>query len=65
MADLGNEFSFFQGIHRRIDITIDISISVRLMATKFWEAGHLQELTQMRLIKHLLVTSSCKDHLTN
>ena len=46
MADRGGEFSFFQGIHVRIDI----SISVRPMITKFGKQVHLQDLTQMRLI---------------
>ena len=33
MADWGGEFSFFQGVHERIGIRIDISI--RPMITKF------------------------------
>ena len=51
MADRGGEFSFFQGIHVRIDI----SISVRPMITKFAKQVHLQDLAQMRLIKQVLV----------
>ena len=51
MADEGGEFSFFQGIHMRIDIRIDISISIRPMITKFDKKVHLQDLAQMRLIK--------------
>ena len=35
MADRGGKFSFFQGIHVRIDIRIDIVISIRPMITKF------------------------------
>ena len=34
MAALGGEFMFFQDIHVRIDIAIDISISLRPMTTK-------------------------------
>ena len=51
MADRGEEFSFFQDIHVRIDIRIDISISIRPMTTKFGKQLHLQDLTQMRLIQ--------------
>ena len=58
MTDRGGEFSFFQGIHVRFDIRIDISISVRIMTTKLGKEVHLQELTQVRLIKRVLVTSS-------
>ena len=50
MADGGGEFRFFQGIHVRIDIRIDISISIRPMTNKYDKQVHLQELTQMRLI---------------
>ena len=55
--DRGGEFNFFQGIHLRIDIIINISISIRPMITKFGKQVHLQDLTQMRLIKQVLVTS--------
>ena len=58
MADRGGEFNFFQGIHVRIDIKIDISISVRPMITKFGKKVRLQDLTQMMLIKQVLVTSN-------
>ena len=61
MADLGGEFRFFQGILERIDMRIDISISIRPMTTKFGEQLHLQDLTQMRLILTLLR----QDHVTN
>ena len=61
MADQECEFSFFKEIHVRIHI----SISVRPMITKFGKLVHLQDLTQMRPIKHVLVTSSCQDHMTN
>ena len=60
MADRGGEFRFFQGIHVRIDIRIDISISIRHMTTNFGKQVHLQDLTQMRLIKQVLVTL-CQD----
>ena len=65
MVDWGCEFSFFQGIHVGSDIRIDISISRRPMATKFGKHIHLEELTQMRLIKEVLVISSHQDHMTN
>ena len=62
--DRVGEFGFFQGIHVRIDIRIDISISVRSMITKFAKQVHLQDLTQMRLIKQVLVTSLRQDHVS-
>ena len=65
MADRRGDFSFFQGIHVRININTDISISVRPMITKFGKQAHLQDLTLMRLIKQVLVTSLLQDHLTN
>ena len=52
MVDRGGEFGFFQGFRVRIDIGNDISIFIRPM-------------TQMRLIKQVLVTSLRKDHVTN
>ena len=65
MADQGREFSFFQDIHVRIDIRSDISISIRPMTTKCGKQVHLQDLTQMRLIKQVLMTSLHQDHVTN
>ena len=65
MEDRGGEFSFFQGIYVRFDIRIGISISVRPMTTKFGKQVHLQDLTQMILIKQVLVTSLLQDHVTN
>ena len=62
--DRVGEFGFFQGIHVRIDIRIDISISERAMITRFANQVHLQDLTQMRLIKQVLVTSLRQDHLS-
>ena len=56
---------FFLGIHVRIDIRIDISISIRPMNTKFAKQLHSQVLTQMRLTKQLLVTLSFQDLVTN
>ena len=35
------------------------------MTTKFGKQVNLQELTQIRLIKQVLVTSSHQDHVTN
>ena len=60
MADWGGEFSFFQGIHVRIDISIDIFIFIKPMINKFSREVHLQDLTQMRLIKQVLVTFNVK-----
>ena len=34
------------------------------MITKYGKQLHLEELTQMRLIKHALVTSSRQDHVS-
>ena len=65
MADRGSEFNFFHDIHVRIDIRIDITISIRPMTTKFGKQVHLQDLNQMILIKQGLVTSLCQDHVTN
>ena len=62
--DRVGEFGFFQGIHVRIDIRIDISISERAMITRFANQVHLQDLTQMRLIKQVLVTSLRQDHVS-
>ena len=63
--DLVDEFSIFQGIHVRFDVSIDISISIRPMITKFGKQIHLQDLTQMRPIKQVLVMSLRQDHVTN
>ena len=57
MVDQGGEFSIFQSIHVRFGTRIDISISIRPMTTKFGKQAHLQDLTQMRLIKQVLMTS--------
>ena len=65
MADRGGEYSFFQDTHVTIDKRINISSSKRHMTTKFTEHVHLQELTQMRLIKQVLVTPWRQDHVTN
>ena len=65
MVDRRGEFSFFQGTHVRIDKRIDIFVSRRPMITKFGNQVHLQGLTQMRLIKQVLVTSLHQHHMTN
>ena len=52
------DFSFFQVIHVRVDIGIDISISIKPTTTKFGKKVRLMELTQMGLITQVLVTSS-------
>ena len=65
MADRGGGIGFFQGIHAEIDLKIDISLSIKPMTTKFGKQVHLQESSQMRLIKQVLVTSSRQDHVRN
>ena len=65
MVDLGGKFSFLCGMNVRIDIRIDIFISIRPMTTKFNNQVHLEELTQVRLMKQVLKTSSSQDHVTN
>ena len=61
MADRGDEFSFFQGTHVRIDS----SISLRPMITKFGKQVHLQNVNQMKLTKPVLATSFRQDHVKN
>ena len=56
MADLGCDFRFFRGIHVKIDIIINISISIGPMLTVFGKQAYLQDLTQMRLINQVFVT---------
>ena len=63
MADRGQEFTFFKGIHIRTDIRIDVSISIRPLITKFVKQLHLQDLTQTRLMRQ--VKSMHQDHVTN
>ena len=65
MTDQGGESSFCQSIYIKIDIRIDMSISLRPVTTKFDKQVHLAELTKMRLIKYVLVTSPCQYHVTN
>ena len=65
MAERGGEFSSFRGIHAKIDIIIDISISTRPLTTKFGKQTHLEELTRLRLINRVLLTLSRQDHVKN
>ena len=65
MTDWGGELSFFQDIHVRTDIRIDISISIRPISSTFGKEVHLGELTQMRSIKQVLLTWSRQNHVTN
>ena len=51
--------------HVKIDMRIYIAISIRPMISKFEKQVHLQELTQMRLIKHVLVTSLRQNRVAN
>ena len=57
MADGDGAYSFFQDFHVRIDTIIDISIYIRPTSTKFGKNVNLLDMTQMRLIKQVLVTS--------
>ena len=66
MADRsGIQFSIFRGIYVRFDIRIDMSMSIRRVITKFGKHVHLQDLTQMRIIKKILVTPLRQDHVKN
>ena len=65
MADQGGELSFFQGSHVRIDIRVDISISIRPMITTFGKQVYLHDLTQTKQIRLVLVTSSRQDYVRN
>ena len=64
MTDRGGEFTFFQGSQVIFNIRTDISISIKPI-TKFGKQVHLQDLTQIRLIKQVLVTLLRQDHVTN
>ena len=65
MVDGGSEFIFFWGIHVRIDVRIDISISIRPKNPKFGRQIHLQELNQMTVFQQVLVTLLRQYHGTN
>ena len=65
LVDQSYEFSFFWDIHVRINERIYISISIRPMKTKFGKQLHLEELTQVRLMKQVLVMSPGQNHVTN
>ena len=56
--------TFSEETQVRIDIRIDISISIKHITTQFGKQVHLQELTEMRLIKQVMVSSSRQDHVT-
>ena len=62
MVDPCGMFSFVLSIHAIIYIRIEISISIRPITTKFGMHVHLElsHLTQMRLIKQVLVTLLCQ-----
>ena len=49
----------------KIDIRIDISISIKPMTTTFSKQVNLGKVTQTRLFKQMLVTSSRQDHAKN
>ena len=63
MADRRSEYSFLQVIHIRIDNEIDIFISIRPMTTKFRKQIHLEELTQLKLIKQVTSRSGSRNKL--
>ena len=46
-------------------IRIDISLSIRPMITKFGKQVHLQDFTQMRVIKQVLVMLLRQQYMTN
>ena len=56
--------TFSEETQVRIVIRIDISISIKHITTQFGKQVHLQELTEMRLIKQVMVSSSRQDHVT-
>ena len=60
MVDRGGDFSLFQSVHAKTDIRIGSFI--RSMTNIFGKQARLRELTQMRLIKQVLVMSSRHDH---
>ena len=65
MVDRGNEFSFFQVIHVRLYTRIEISVSIGPVVIKFGKQVHLQNLTHLKVIKQLIVTSLRQDHPKN
>ena len=65
MMDQGSEFSFPWGPHLKINIRIDICLSIRPTTTRLSNQVHLDELNQMKLIKQVQMTSSHEDHLKN
>ena len=52
MSERSAEFSSFQDVQDR---RIDITISIRPMVIKFARQVHLQNLIQMRVIKHVML----------
>ena len=58
MAERGVKFGFFRYHHVRIDKKNNNLLSTGPMTTKFGNQVHLGEMAQMKLIKHVLVTSS-------
>lgn len=66
VMDRGKEFNFFQSIHVRIDIMIDISIFIRDMTTKFGKGIHLYDLTERDSWRTCCsYRLSLQDHLKN
>ena len=65
MVYRGGELSFFHFVHLTIATRTDISISLRVMITKFGKQVHQQELSQVEIIKQVLMKSSRQDHVAN
>ena len=63
MVYRGGELSFFHVVHLTIATRTDISISLRVMITKFGKQVHQQELSQVEIIKQVLMKSSRQDHV--
>ena len=55
MANWRDEFCFSRGFHVRVGARTDISISIRPMTTNVGNQVHLEDLTQKRLTKQVLV----------
>ena len=48
MVERGGKLSFFQGILVRIDIRLDVSISISIMTIKFGKQVHIKNLQVTR-----------------
>ena len=57
--------SAFSKVSMQELIRIDISLSIRPVITKFGKQVHLQDFTQLRLIKQVLVMLLRQQYMTN